>query len=232
MKKIFIFLFLAVFFLPLSAQVIYKPNVAIKPMVSMSVYKVELTDSSTVVTVRIRNKNQLAPFSIKSKNLIARKSGEPDAVRLIKSENVPFFPQKHTFSFKDDILEFTLYFPPLEQPVKYIDVQEEGQDKKFYLQGIILDPEFNRELALGFKAFQMGDTNQALAHFINVAEMDLYFEYGMAYFNVIYILAQQKRWAEAKEWYDKFNERFFYDKQLLSNQLAEMGIIQHLEQGR
>ena len=78
----------------------------------------------------------------------------------------------------------------------------------------------------------MGDINQSLTHFINVAEMDLYFEYGMAYFNIIYILSEQKRWAEAKKWYDKFQERFFYDKTLYSNKFAEMGIIQHLEQGR
>ncbi|MBT3242814.1 MAG: hypothetical protein HN352_06660 [Bacteroidetes bacterium] len=232
MKKLFFLILLVGILLPAQAQVVFNPNIAIRPMVSLSIFKIELTDSSTVVTVRIRNQSQLTPFSIKSKKLIARKSGEPDAVRLVKSENVPFYPEKHTFSFKDDILEFKLYFPPLEKPVKYLDIQEEGSDKKFYMQGIIIDPELNGAITNGIKAFQMGDPNQALTHFINACEMDLYFEFGIAYFNVIYILAQQKRWAEAKVWYDKFQERFFYDKQVLMNSLAEMGLIQRLEQGR
>ncbi len=232
MKKLLFIIILSAWIMPLKAQVVYNPNVAIRPIIGMSVYKVELTDTSTVVTVRLKNQNQLAPFSIRSKNLILRKSGEQDAVRLIKSKKAPFYPQKHVFSFKDEILDFVLYFPALEKPVKYIDVQEEGMDKKFFLQGIILDPDMNREIAKGFKASRIGDIDQALIHFINFAEMDMYFEYGIAYVNIIYLLAQQKRWAEAKEWYEKFQERFFYDKKLLSNQLAELGIIQHLEQGR
>ncbi len=232
MKKTITLALLLICILPLKAQVVFNPSVAIRPMVSMSVYKIEITDTLMTVTVRIRNENQLTPFTIKTDKLIARKSGEPDAVRLMRSENVPFAPKKHTFSFKDDVLEFVLYFPPLEKPVKYLDIQEEGLDKQFYLQGIILDPAMNAEIAAGFKASQLGDMNKALTHFINVAEMDMYFEYGMAHFNIIYILASQKRWAEAKVWYDKFQERFFYDKKLFNNELGRMGIVPRLEAGR
>jgi len=232
MKQTVIFFLLLIFTLGLKAQVVYNPNVAIKPIVSMSVYKVEMTKEATIVTIRLRNQNQLTPFSIKSKNLIIRKTGEQDAFRLIKAENAPFAPQKHIFSFKDEILEFALYFPPMPQPVKYFDLQEEGNEKQFYLQGIILDPDLNSEITRGFRAAQRGDINQSLEAFINVAEMDMYFEFGLAYFNVIYILAEQKRWAEAGEWYKKFQERFFYDKKIHQNYLARMGIIQRLEEGR
>jgi len=217
---------------PVISQVVYNPSVAIRPIMGLSVYKVELTDSSTVVTVRLTNQNQLAPFSIRSQKLIARKSGEPDAVRLIKSKNVPFAPAKHTFSFKDEVLEFVLYFPPLEKPVKYFDVQEEGIDKQFYIQGIILDRAMNNEIANAFKASQVGDLNKALEHFVNVAEMDMYFEYGMAYFNIIYILAAQNNWKEAAKWYDEFQNRFFYDKDLYVKHLTQYGIIKKIEQNR
>ena len=66
MKKTVIFSLLLVLTLGLKAQVVYNPNVAIKPIVSMSVYKVEVTQTETIVTVRLRNQNQLTPFSIKS----------------------------------------------------------------------------------------------------------------------------------------------------------------------
>lgn len=232
MKRRLLFSLLLVFGLSLSAQVVYNPNIAIRPSLAMSIYKVEMTPESTVVTVRMRNQTQLPPFSIISKNLILRRSGEPDALKLVKSEKVPFAPQKHTFSFKDEILEFTLYFPPLPQPAKYIDIQEEGNDKQFYLQGIILDADMNREITRGFRSFERGDQIQALEAFTNAAEMDPYFEFGIAHLNVIYLYTLQNKWTEAREWYKKFNERFFYDKQVLTNSLAQLGLIQKLEADR
>lgn len=232
MRKTVIFLLVLILATGLKAQVVYNPNVAIKPIVSMSVYKVEMTKTETIVTIRLVNKNQLPAFSIRTKNLILRKSGEPEVFKLIKAENAPFAPERHTFSFKDEVLQFTLHFPVMPQPVKYFDIQEEGLDKQFYLQGIIIDPDLNKEITRGFRAFQLGNANEALQAFINVAEMDMYFEFGLAYFNIIYILSEKKRWAEAAEWYKKFQDRFFYDKKLYSNEFARMGIINRLEAGR
>ncbi len=232
MKKTQILFLLIILTLGLKAQVVYNPNVAIKPIVSMSVYKVEMTPEATVVTIRLRNQNQLTPFSIKSKDIVIQRTSEPDSLKLIKAENAPFAPDKHIFSYKDEVIEFTLYFPPLPQPVKYFDILEQGADRQFYLQGIIVDPDMNSEITRGFIAYQQKDVDQALEAFTNVAEMDMYFEFGIAYFNVIYILAEQKRWAEAGRWYKKFQERFFYDKNLHNNYFARMGIIKRLEDGR
>ena len=219
-------------FMGVSAQIYYNPHVPIRPSLSMSVYKIELTPESTKVTIRVKNTNQLPPFTIPSMNVIARKTSEAEAYKMIKAENAPFAPKKHIFKFKDEVLEFTLTFPPIPEPIKYLDIQEEGAQKKFYFQGIILDDVMNREITRGFRAAQNGDQSQALEAFINVAEMDPYFEFGMAHFNVIYLLAEQKRWKEASEWYKKFQERFFYDKTILNNSLSEMGIIPRLESGR
>jgi tetratricopeptide (TPR) repeat protein len=151
---------------------------------------------------------------------------------LLRSKNVKFYPEQHVFTYKDEIYEFTLEFGGLIPPVKYIDVVEMADDRQFYVQGIILDPDLNTEITRGFKAYQLGDVEGALQHFINFAEMDLYFEYGLAYFNILYILSQRNRWDEAKEWYDRFKDKFFYDKQLHINELQRMGIMQRIEEGR
>ena len=219
-------------FMGLSAQIHYNPSIPIRPSLSMSVHKIELTPEATTVTIRVTNTNQLPPFSIPSMNVIARKTSEAEAYKMVSSENAPFAPKRHVFKFKNEVLEFILVFPPIPGPIKYLDIQEEGTDKKFYLQGIILDEDMNREITRGFRSAQKGDQATALEAFINVAEMDPYFEFGMAHFNVIYLLAEQKRWKEASEWYKKFQERFFYDKELLNNSLAQMGIIPRLESGR
>ena len=213
-------------------QVVYNPNIAIKPIPTLSVYKVEMLENSTLITFRIINSSQLPPFSLSSRNIVLRKVSDTMDLRMTRSKNARFHPDKHIFSYKDEIYEFTLEFGGLIQPVKYIDVIEMTPEREFYVQGIIIDKDLNAEITRGFRAYQLGDTEGALNHFINFAEMDLYFEYGMAYFNILYILSQQARWAEAKEWYDKFKNRFFYDKQLHVNELQRMGIIQRLEEGR
>lgn len=214
------------------AQIVYNPNVAIRPIANLSVYKVEMTESSTAITFRIVNKDGLPPFSLKSKDIILRKVSDTMNLPLLKWENAKFSPERHVFSHRDEVYDFTLHFGGLVKPVKYIDVIEQTPEKDFYVQGIIIDEELNRAITRGFRAAQLGDTNGALEQFINVAEMDLYFEYGLAYFNIIYILSQQNRWEEAREWYKKYKDKFFYDKQLLTNSLDQLGILQRLEDGR
>lgn len=232
MKRFAGIVFLLSVMLTVQSQIHYNPQVAIKPIASLTVHKVEMTQESTRITIRIVNQNQLPAFSLPSENLILRKTSEAEAYGMIGSENAPIAPEKHTFSFKNEVLDFTLIFPPLPEPVKYLDIRQADGGEQFYVQGIILDEEMNREITRGFKAFQAGDTPQALEAFKNVAEMDPYFEFGMGHFNVIYILASQKKWAEAGEWYTRFQERFFYDKTLLQGELARMGIINRLEAGR
>lgn len=231
MKRGIVLLTFLVSAIVLQGQVHLNPQVAIKPLATMVVHKVELGKEETKVTIRIVNENQLPPFGLPDK-LIIRKTSEPDAWPMMRSENAPILPKKHTFSFKGDVLEFTLIFPPIPQPVKYLDITQANEGEQFYLRGIILDENMNREIIRGFRASQLGDMAQTLEAFKNVAEMDPYFEFGLGHFNVIYILASQKRWAEAAEWYKKFQERFFYDKTLLQNQLSQMGIIPRLESGK
>lgn len=208
----------------LQGQVVYNPNVAIKPIPTLTVYKVETTDTETAVTLRIRNDKGLAPFTLKSKDLYIRRVGEMDNLKLLRWDKAPFSPERKTFSFLNEIFEFTLVFQPLPEGTKYFDLIENTPTKDFYLQGIVLDSELNRLITRGFTAFERGDRAGALDAFIEMANTDLYFEYGLAYFNIIYLLTQMNRVQEAKEWYARFQERFFYDKQLLENELVRLGI--------
>jgi len=232
MKKVILgFLILTISQL-IMAQTVYNPNVAIKPISTLSVYKVEMLENSTVITFRIGNNPQLDAFSLKSKDIILRKVSDTMDLPLLKSENVKFFPDKHVFTYKDEIYEFTLHFGGLIQPVKYIDVLEKTPSRDFYVQGIILNEDLNTEITRGFDAYKKGDTMGAVDHFKNFVEMDLYFEYGFAYFFILNILANMNEWEEAQKWYSQFKNKFFYDKELHINNLQKMGIIQRLEEGK
>lgn len=232
MKKVVLLLSVLVLGQFLTAQTIYNPNVAIKPITTLSVYKVDIKENSTAVTFRVVNNPQLDAFSLKSKEIILRRVSDTMDLPLLESENVMFFPEKHVFTYDNEILEFTLHFGGLPQPAKYIDVMETASDRDFYVQGIILDEDLNTEITRGFKAYQNSDPMGAVEHFVNFIEMDLYFEYGFAYFFVLNILASQNEWEEAQKWYGQFKDKFFYDKQIHVSSLQKMGIIQRLEEGK
>ncbi|MFO7617823.1 MAG: hypothetical protein R6V75_11285 [Bacteroidales bacterium] len=224
MKKLITGIALLIGVATLQGQVVYNPNVAIKPIPTLTVYKVETADKETSITIRIRNDKGLAPFTLKSKELYIRRVGEMDNLKLLRWEKAPFSPDRKVFSFLNEIFEFTLIFQALPAGTKYFDLIENTPSRDFYIQGIVLDTELNRLITRGFTAFERGDRAGALDAFTEMAEKDLYFEYGLAYFNIIYLLTQMNRIQEAKEWYARFQERFFYDKQLLENELVRLGI--------
>lgn len=229
MKRVLSVLFLAGWVAIGFGQTVYNPNVAIKPIPTLSVYKVVTTDSSTAVTLRIFNSKQLPPFTLRTRDLFIRQVSDPYNKKLIRSENAPFAPEKHVFSKLNEIFEFTLVFEPLPKGTKYFDLMETMPKREFYAQGIILEQKLNDIITRGFDAFSKGDRNGALSAFIEMANADLYFEYGLAYFNIIYLLVQMNRIPEAQEWYDKFKDRFFYDKKLMENEMGRLGILQKLK---
>jgi len=229
MKRLILFLFFSSFLLTGFSQLVNNPNIAIKPIPSLSITSVVTNETSTTVTIRIANAKNLQPFTIKTRDLFIRPVSDPNTLKFIRSDKAPFAPEKHTFITPEEVFEFTLVFQPLPKGTKYFDLMENSTKRDFYIQGIILDPKLNEIISRGFESFSKGDGNGALKAFIEMANGDLYFEYGMAYFNIIYLLVQSNRIAEAQEWYDKFKNRFFYDKTLLENELVRLGIRQKLK---
>ncbi len=228
MKKVLSVFFLSGFMVSVFGQLVINPNIAIKPIATLSITNVVTTDSTTSVTIRIVNSKQMAPFTLRTRDLFIRPVSDPNSMKLIRAVNAPFAPEKHVFT-PNEAFEFTLIFKPLPKGTKYFDLLENMPKREFYVQGIILDPKLNEIVTRGFDSFSRADGNGALKAFIEMANTDLYFEYGMAYFNIIYLLASANRIPEAKEWYNKFQDRFFYDKKLLENELARLGIIQKLK---
>lgn len=210
-------------------QLVYNPNIAIKPISTLSISNVVTSASETSVTVRIVNTPQLPPFTLRTRDLFIRPVGSPDVQKLIRSDKAPFAPDKHVFTTAGEVFEFTLVFGALPKGTKYFDLMENMPKREFYIQGIILDPRLNEMMTRGFDSFSRADGMGALKAFTEFANADLYFEYGVAYFNIIYLLAQANRIPEAKEWYAKFKDRYFFDKKLLENELARYGILQKLK---
>ncbi|MDD4646420.1 MAG: hypothetical protein PHY99_10580 [Bacteroidales bacterium] len=212
-----------------SAQIVLNPNIAIKPIATLSITQVVTKDSTTSVTIKIANAKGMTPFTLRTRDLFIRPVSDPNGYNLIRAEKAPFAPEKHQFTSANETFEFTLIFKALPKGTKYFDLMENMPKKEFYIQGVILDPKLNEIVTRGFDCFSKADGNGALKAFIEMANADLYFEYGMAYFNIIYILTLANRIPEAKEWYKKFQDRFFYDKALLEKEMTRLGIKDKLK---
>jgi len=229
MKKILILFFLITAGAVGFGQLVNNPVIAIKPIAALSITSVVTNESSTTVVIRIVNSKQLPPFSLRTRDLIIRPVSDPNVQKLIRSDKAPFAPEKHVFSSLNEVFEFTLVFEPLPKGTKYFDLVENMPKREFYIQGIILDAKLNEMITRAFDSFAKADGNGALKAFIEFANADLYFEYGVAYFNIIYLLAQSNRIPEAKEWYGKFRDHYFFDKKLLENELGKRGILEKLK---
>ena len=229
MKRTLIILFIVIYGVLGFGQMVYNPNIASKPIASLSIPSVVTNDSTTRVTIRIINSKQLAPLTLRTRDLYIRPVSDPNRLKLLRAEKAPFAPEKHVFTIPNEVFEFTLVFQALPKGTKYFDLMENMPKREFCIQGIILDPKLNEIITRAFTCFSKADGNGALNAFIEFANADLYFEYGVAYFNIIYLLAVSNRIPEAQEWYDKFKDRFFYDKKMMENQLAKYGILQKLK---
>jgi hypothetical protein len=229
MKKLSFLVFTLLTGMTLTAQEYNNPHIAIKPIPTLSIPQVVINDTATIVKIQIVNSKQLPPFTLRTRELYIRPVSDPNSLNLVKAINAPFAPEKHVFTTQNEVFDFTLIFPPLPKGTKYFDLMENMPERQFYVQGIILDPQLNALVQEGFDAFSRADGNAALKAFIAFANADLYFEYGLAYFNIIYLLTASNRIDEAQVWYDKFKEHFFYDKKLLQTQMDKLGISQKLK---
>lgn len=83
-----------------------------------------------------------------SKDTFIRIKSTGEKLTMTKAENIPLAPERLEFKTRKDWLYFSLYFPPLPEGVKTIDVIEAdpGKDDDFNFSNIHLDWEKAVEL--------------------------------------------------------------------------------------
>ena len=84
-----------------------------------------------------------------SKDTFIRVKPSGEKLTMLKAENIPIAPEMHLFKTRKDWLYFSLYFPPLPEGTKLIDLieAEPDADDDFNFFDIELDPQKALELA-------------------------------------------------------------------------------------
>jgi len=196
---------------PGKAQIYENPVAAQQSHADLKIEKIEITNENTVITLSITNQLQTGGWFCADNNITLKNSKREQNFDLIRSENVPICPQKYEFKRKGEILRFTLYFPPIDADIKFVDLIENCDEACFSFYGIILDNDHNKKVVAfekAFELFQNGAINECIPLFKEVLTGKATIEsqiFGLSYFYLILSYQSLGDKGNIDYWYQELN---------------------------
>ena len=184
----------------------------------LEITRIEITDSSTIVSLKVTNKLSSGGWFCADKNIYLKNSNGLETYYLINSENIPVCPEKHEFAYTGEVLEFNLYFEKIAENIQFIDLIENCSNACFSFHGIILDNTHNEKIRLfekGFELYQNNETEKAISYFEKVLKGTITIQsqiYGLSYYYLIVIYKNQGLNEKAQDLYVKLLESDIEDK--------------------
>jgi len=190
------------------AQVYENPVAAEQSHADLNIDKIEITNENTVIVLSITNQMQSGGWFCADDNIVLKNSKGNQVYKLIRSENIPICPQRYEFKRKGEILRFTLYFPPIDSNIKFLDLIENCDEACFSFRGIIIDNEHNKKVVAFEKAldlFTSGSINECIPLFKQVLNGQPTIEshiFGLSYFYLILSYQSLNDKANTDKWYN------------------------------
>jgi len=212
MKNLIVVFFFIISFFCANAQIIERPNFGEKSHQTLTILKIELTDSYTKICFSVENKSDKGDWFCADKNISLVNSLGNEKYKLIKSENIPTCPQTYKFTFAGESLLFSLFFPKINPALKTIDIVEECNNACFTFRGVILDQNLNNEINMGYNRYSKGKLDLAAVCFANVINNYKTYNYGFPYYVLTKIYAEKNDFAQSKNWYEQLKKSNVKDK--------------------
>lgn len=214
------------------SQVFEMPNAETKSHAELTITRIQITSDYTIV--HLRNQNMLVKDAwacVDRKTTIQTS----DKVKhlLLRAENIPLCPELHRFDSLGEILEFTLYFPPIDPSKGRIDLVEDCEQSCFFFQGIILDNRLNSDIHAYDEAYDLYlkkeyEASRKIFSGIvqDIADNPTHI-YSFAYYYLILISHEGGDRKGAKEWFEKLKASGLPDRHSIIQRIEEMGIIEN-----
>jgi hypothetical protein len=209
----------------LYSQAILKPNYGLKSHETLTIEKVELTRSATIVSFSIENKIDNGSFCVDRRTYIIDPAG--NRYRMISAAGIPLCPASYNFKTQGEILVFQLTFPRLPNEPAYINIIEECAEYCFSFYGVTLDEYLNSRFDEPFSMVERGETSRAINRFISVAE-DVDKHIGLkalTFYNIIKLSHDTGDRQKAAEWYLKLKNIRQDIAKIYIEQLSLQGIV-------
>lgn len=226
MKKITILICLSLYqIIKLNAQVYENPIAAKQSLSELEITKIEITNSETVISLKVTNKLSSGGWFCADKNIYIKNSKGDEIYQLVNSENIPTCPDQFEFAYSGQILEFKLYFDKISDNIKFIDLIENCENSCFSFYGIILDNNHNeniRSFEKGFELFQSNEFDKSIPYFEKVLEVQNTIEshiYGLSYYYLILIYDDMGNKEKVKSLFNELLNSPMAEKETFINEL-------------
>ena len=192
-KQISTLLILLALSFVVNAQIYERPIAGKQSHPELEITKIEITDSSTIISLKVTNKRDDGGWFCADRNIFIKNSKGSEVYELISSENIPVCPKQHEFKKEGEVLDFILTFPKISAQIKFIDLIENCNNACFSFHGIILDNDLNEKIVTFEKAFDLYQNNQfkeSIQYFEKVLEGNIQIEsqiFGLSYYYLIII---------------------------------------------
>jgi hypothetical protein len=193
----------------LIAQRFSKPNYGVKSHPTLSVEYIELSGSSAIVELMVKNEHPQGWFCRDEHVFLKNRTTKHP---IISSENIPVCPDKHFFATTGEKLTFRLIFPPVDTAIQYIDLIEDCDESCFYIKGIVLSKMGNEWLNEGFRAYSEQKPELAIHYFLRFLKQYPDYPWGFVHYAIIECYADLRNWAKAGEWFSKIQGSSLHDK--------------------
>jgi len=192
-------------------QIYENPVAAQQSHADLKIEKIEISNENTIITLSITNQLQSGGWFCASENITLKNSKGDQEFKLLRSENIPICPQKYDFKRKGEILRFTLFFPPIDKNITFLDLIENCDEACFSFQGIILDNEHSAKVVAFEKAldlFTHGAINECIPLFKEVLNGQPTIEsqiFGLSYFYLVLSYQSLGDKENVDYWYNELN---------------------------
>ena len=229
-NNIIAFLLLLLLALSANSQVFEMPNAEVKSHAELIITRIEITSDYTIVYLWNQNMLVKDAWACVDRKTSIRTSDDVKHL-LIRAENIPICPQLHRFDSLGEILEFTLYFPPIDPYKGRIDLVEDCEQSCFLFQGIILDNRLNHDIHSYDEAYalylrkEFEASSRIFSEIVRDIPDNPTHIYSFAYYYLVLISHETGNNQGAVEWYEKLKASGLPDRHSIIRRIEEMGII-------
>lgn len=228
MKNLLIHLFFFNIIVSSFAQTISTPFFASVSNHPITIEKIYSTPKNTIVNLTIENQIINGNFCVdKNTYIIDILSGKK--YKLIKVLNIPNCPSAYNFKFIGETLNFQLVFQKIDSKTKYINLIENCNQHCFFLKGIILDQNQNKELSNAYNLYAKGNFEVAIKSFIKIINQHSNYPFGFIHYSLIKIYAEKYDFESAKIWLNTLRNSNFHDKNDLLDKLKKENFYHKLK---
>jgi len=230
MKKLLLLTITPFLFFFANSQTYKNPIASKQSHPELKITRIEITENNTIVSLEVTNKRTVGGWFCANSDIFLKNSKRTETYQLIKSENIPTCPDQYEFSSVGETLAFKLYFPSIDQDIKFIDLVENCTNACFSFYRIILDNQHNQKIRAfekGFDLYQENNLKESATYFEEVTQgkssIDSHI-YGLSHYYLILIYHELDDTSKVEFWYKNLINSDFKDKNTFVKELDKLGI--------